>query len=51
VADSDAEANRETLLRMVALEERLPELIVVPADDMRVFAEMPTLSHKQQGRR
>jgi N-acyl homoserine lactone hydrolase len=29
-ADTDAEANRENLLRMVALKERLPELIIVP---------------------
>jgi hypothetical protein len=30
-ADTDAEANRENLLRMIALKERLPELIIVPA--------------------
>ena len=43
-ADTDAEANRENLLRMIALKERLPELIIVPAHDMRAFGEMPTLS-------
>ncbi|MGO9020120.1 MAG: MBL fold metallo-hydrolase [Syntrophobacteraceae bacterium] len=43
-ADSDAEGNRESLLRMIALKERLPELIIVPAHDMRGFAEMPALS-------
>ena len=43
-ADTDAEANRENLLRMIALKERLPELIIVPAHDMRAFAEMPRLS-------
>jgi N-acyl homoserine lactone hydrolase len=43
-ADTDAEGNRENLLRMVALKERLPELIIVPAHDMRAFAHIPTLS-------
>jgi len=43
-ADLDAEGNRENLLRMTALKERLPELIIVPAHDMRAFAQMPTLS-------
>ena len=43
-ADSDAEGTRENLLRMIALKERLPELNIVPAHDMRAFAEMPRLS-------
>jgi hypothetical protein len=43
-ADSDAEGTRENLLRMIALKERLPELIIVPAHDMRGFAGMPALS-------
>jgi N-acyl homoserine lactone hydrolase len=43
-ADVDAEGNRENMLRMIALKERLPELIIVPAHDMRAFAEMPRLS-------
>ena len=43
-ADTDGEANRENLLRMIALKERLPELIIVPAHDMRAFSEMLTLS-------
>jgi len=43
-ADVDAEGNRENMLRMIALKERLPELIIVPAHDMRGFAEMPKLS-------
>jgi len=43
-ADTDAEGNRENLLRMISLKERLPELIIVPAHDMRAFAEMPRLS-------
>ena len=43
-ADTDAEGTRENLLRMVALKERLPDLIIVPAHDMRAFAGMPRLS-------
>ena len=45
LADSDADGTRENLLRMIALTERLPGLIVVPAHDMRAFGEMPALSH------
>ena len=41
-ADTDAEGNRENLLRVVALKERLPELIIVPAHDMRAFANPST---------
>src|SRR5262249_39748846 len=44
LSDSDAAGNRGNLLRMIALKERLPELIIVPAHDMRGFAKMPTLS-------
>jgi len=29
---------------MIALKERLPELIIVPAHDMRAFAEIPKIS-------
>ena len=43
-ADTDAEGNRENLLRMVALKERLPELIIVPAHDIRSFTAMPKLT-------
>jgi hypothetical protein len=32
---------------MIALKERLPEVIIVPAHDMRALAEMPTLSRQQ----
>jgi len=36
---------------MIALKERLPELIIVPAHDMRAFSEMPTaISGKQRHR-
>jgi hypothetical protein len=37
-ADNDAEGTRQNLLRMVAFKERLLELIIVPAHDMRAFA-------------
>jgi len=43
--DTDANANSENLLRVVALKERLPDLIIVPAHDIRAFTEMPKLSH------
>jgi len=43
-ADNDAEGTRQNLLRMVAFKERLLELIIVPAHDMRAFAEIPTPS-------
>ena len=43
-SDADAEGNRENLLRMIALKERWPGLIIVPAHDMRPFAEMPALN-------
>lgn len=47
-SDSDAEGNRENLLRMIALKQRLPGLIIVPAHDIRAFAEMPALSQVQK---
>lgn len=43
-ADTDAEGTRENLLRIVALKERLPELIVVPVHDVRAFAKIPSVS-------
>jgi len=43
-ADADPEGTRENLLRVVALRERFPDLIIVPAHDTRGFAEMPLLS-------
>ena len=48
-SDSDAEGRRENLLRMIAIKERLPELIIVPAHDMRAFAEMRTLCPARSG--
>jgi len=49
-ADSDPDGNRENLLRMIAMKERLPELIIVPAHDMRAFAVMPTLPPAGHGK-
>jgi glyoxylase-like metal-dependent hydrolase (beta-lactamase superfamily II) len=43
-ADSNEQGTRENLLRMIALKERLPELNIVPAHDIRAFAGMPALS-------
>jgi glyoxylase-like metal-dependent hydrolase (beta-lactamase superfamily II) len=43
-SDSDAAGTRENLLRMIAIKERVPELIIVPAHDMRAFAKLPPLS-------
>ena len=43
-ADQDTVGNRENLLRMIALKERFPELIIVPAHDIRAFAEMPRIA-------
>lgn len=42
-ADSDAAAVRAQLLRLAAVAERFPELIVVPAHDSRGFAQLPVL--------
>jgi glyoxylase-like metal-dependent hydrolase (beta-lactamase superfamily II) len=44
LADSDASAVREGLLRVAAIAKRLPELTLVPAHDARGFAQMPALS-------
>ena len=43
-ADTDAEGNRENMLRVIALKERLPDLGIVPAHDIRAFAGIPALS-------
>ena len=43
-ADADAEGTRENPLRMIAIKEWLPDLIIVPEHDMRAFAEMARLS-------
>lgn len=48
-ADEDAAGNRKNLLHMIALKERLPDLIIVPAHDARGFAELPKLSQAGRG--
>ena len=40
-ADTDPQGTRENLLRMIAVKERMPELNIVPAHDMRAFAQIP----------
>ena len=50
-ADLDAAGTRQNLLRMIAIKQRLPDLIIVPAHDMRAFAEMPTLPAAGETRR
>jgi glyoxylase-like metal-dependent hydrolase (beta-lactamase superfamily II) len=42
-ADADPAGTRENLLRLVAICERFPDMIIVPAHDSRAFAELPTL--------
>jgi hypothetical protein len=37
-------ARANTLLHLIAIKERLPELIIVSAHDMCAFAKMPSLS-------
>ncbi len=43
LGDFDAEGNRQNILRMVSIMQRIPDLIVVPAHDQRAFAEMGRL--------
>ncbi|MFE3002005.1 hypothetical protein ACFXG4_44415 [Nocardia sp. NPDC059246] len=43
LGDFDAEGNRQNILRMVSIMQRIPDLIVVPAHDQRAFAEMSQL--------
>src|SRR5262249_28593888 len=50
-ADTDAEANRENLLRMIALKERLPQLIIVPARHACFCRNTEDISGKQGNRR
>lgn len=43
-ADEDSAGNRRNLLHLIAIKERLPDMIVVPAHEMRAFAQLPKLS-------
>lgn len=49
-ADEDTTGNRENLFRIIALKERLPDLIIVPAHDMRGFDRMPRLVQSRGAR-
>jgi hypothetical protein len=42
--DHDPAGVRPNLLRMPAVAQRFPEMILAPAHDARGFAELPTLS-------
>lgn len=44
LADVDARAVREQILRVAAIAERFPELVLIPAHDARGFAELPSLA-------
>ena len=41
--DVDEKAVRGNMLRMIAINERYPEITIVPAHDQRVFADLPRL--------
>src|ERR1700752_4875547 len=43
LADVDPSAVRDGILRMAAIAARMPDLVLVPAHDLRGFAEMPEL--------
>jgi glyoxylase-like metal-dependent hydrolase (beta-lactamase superfamily II) len=43
LVDLDAAGTRENLLHIIAIKKRIPDLIIVPAHDMRAMAELPTL--------
>jgi len=43
LVDVDADGVRENLLRMAAIAAKFPDMIIVPAHDMRGFAQMPRL--------
>jgi len=46
VADNDRQGVQDGLLRMAAISERFPDLILVPAHDQRGFSDMPALPRK-----
>jgi glyoxylase-like metal-dependent hydrolase (beta-lactamase superfamily II) len=43
LVDRDAASTRENLLHIVAIKKRIPDLIIVPAHEMRAMAELPRL--------
>ena len=48
--DEDAEGNRENMLRMIALKQRLPDLIIVPARYSRFCRHAAAVSGNHQSR-
>jgi N-acyl homoserine lactone hydrolase len=44
LADDDVPKTRESLLRIAAVKERIPELVLVPAHDARAFETFPALA-------
>jgi N-acyl homoserine lactone hydrolase len=42
-ADLDAAGTRRNLLQMISIQERLPDMIIVPAHDIRGFDKLPPL--------
>jgi glyoxylase-like metal-dependent hydrolase (beta-lactamase superfamily II) len=47
--DVDQEMLRHSLLRMIAIHERYPEIAIVPAHDRRAYADIPRLLSEPQG--
>jgi glyoxylase-like metal-dependent hydrolase (beta-lactamase superfamily II) len=43
LVDRDAASTRENLLHIIAIKKRIPDLIIVPAHEMRAMVELPTL--------
>jgi glyoxylase-like metal-dependent hydrolase (beta-lactamase superfamily II) len=43
LVDRDAAGTRENLLHIIAIKKRMPDLIIVPAHEMRAMAGLPTL--------
>jgi glyoxylase-like metal-dependent hydrolase (beta-lactamase superfamily II) len=47
--DVDDETLRRSLVRMIAIHERYPEIAIVPAHDQRAYADVPRLLSAAQG--
>jgi glyoxylase-like metal-dependent hydrolase (beta-lactamase superfamily II) len=48
LADVDEETLRSSLLRMIAIHERYPEIAIVPAHDPSAYADIPRLPSEPQ---
>jgi len=44
LADDDVPRTRESLLRIAAVKDRIPDLVLVPAHDARAFENFPLLT-------